>query len=120
MSPVMQGFVCEHAFVTAQGRPTPAYEGRSSAARAEAPASASELEHVGLVEALELVLLLCRREPKRFPRAAHRWHGRYCHEVRDVGLEEAQVLLAALAALPSRRGPAAAPRLGRTARPARA
>lgn len=74
----------------------------------EALASASELEHVGLVEALELVLLLCRREPKRFPRAALRWHGRYCIEVRDVGLEEAQVLLAALAALPSPKGPVAA------------
>jgi hypothetical protein len=52
----------------------------------EALASASELEHVGLVEALELMLLVCRQEPKRFPRAALRWHGRYCHETRGVGL----------------------------------
>jgi hypothetical protein len=50
-----------------------------------------------LTEALELVLLLHAKAPDRFGRAALRWHGRYCCEVRDVGLEEAQVVLAALA-----------------------
>jgi hypothetical protein len=74
----------------------------------EALSAASELHHVGLVEALELVLLLCRREPRRYPRAALRWHARYCDEMKDVGLEEAQVILAALVALPSARGHAAA------------
>jgi hypothetical protein len=74
----------------------------------QALSSASELEHVGLVEALEILLLLHEKEPRRFGRAALRWHGRYCQEVRDVGLEEAQVLLAALAALSSPRGATAA------------
>jgi hypothetical protein len=78
----------------------------------EALASASELEHVGLVEPLELVLLLCRKEPKRYPRAALRWHGRYCREVRDVDLEEGQAVLACLAALSSGRKSAAARALG--------
>jgi hypothetical protein len=41
------------------------------------------------VEALELCLLLCDRAPEKFPRAALRWHRRYCREVRDVTLEEA-------------------------------
>ena len=34
-------------------------------------------------------------------RAAGRWHGRYCREVRDVTLEEAQAILATLALLPT-------------------
>jgi hypothetical protein len=52
------------------------------------------------VEALELCLLLCDRAPEKFPRAALRWHRRYCREVRDVTLEEAQAILATLALLP--------------------
>lgn len=35
----------------------------------EALSAASELEHVGLVEALELLLLVHTKEPKRFGRA---------------------------------------------------
>jgi hypothetical protein len=61
----------------------------------EALSSASELEHVGLAEALELCLLLRDKAPARYPRAALRWHGRLCREV-DVSLEEAQATLAAL------------------------
>jgi hypothetical protein len=64
----------------------------------EALSSARELEHVGLVEALELCLLLCEREPARFERAGLRWHGRYCREF-DVELDEGQAVLATLAAL---------------------
>jgi hypothetical protein len=52
------------------------------------------------VESLELCLLILDREPRRYPRAALRWHGRYCREVRDVTLEEAQAILAMLAFLP--------------------
>jgi hypothetical protein len=47
-------------------------------------------------------------EPKRFDRAALRWHGRYCREVADVTLEEGQAVLALLAALKGERPPAAA------------
>jgi hypothetical protein len=64
----------------------------------EALSSASELEHIGLAEALELCLLLADKEPQRFSRAAVRWHGRFCREA-NVGLEEAQAVLAALALL---------------------
>jgi hypothetical protein len=68
----------------------------------EALSSASELEHVGLAEALELCLLLRDKEPARYTRAALRWHARYCREV-DVTFEEAQAVLAALALLASDR-----------------
>jgi hypothetical protein len=90
-------------FVTAQGSPYARF--RRALDRGdvtEALSSASELEHVGLAEALELCLLLREREPARFPRAALRWHGRYCREV-DVSLEEAQAVLAALILLAGER-----------------
>jgi hypothetical protein len=64
----------------------------------EALSSASELEHVGLAEALELCLLLRDKEPARFPQAALRWHARYCREAKAT-FEEAQAVLAALVLL---------------------
>jgi hypothetical protein len=67
----------------------------------EAVSAAGELQHVGLVEALELCLLLCDRAPEKYGRAALRWHGRYCREVRDVTAREAQAVLATLALLPT-------------------
>jgi hypothetical protein len=44
-------------------------------------------------------MILLESEPSRFERAALRWHGRYCQEVRDVDLNEAQAVLACLAGL---------------------
>jgi uncharacterized protein YceH (UPF0502 family) len=70
----------------------------------EAVSAASALPNVGLVEALELCLLLCDRAPEKYGRAALRWHGRYCREVGDVTLEDAQAILATLALLPTVRG----------------
>jgi hypothetical protein len=67
----------------------------------EALSSASELEHVGLSEALELCLLLTK-QPARFERAALRWHGRYCRETRDVTFDEGVAVLVLLGAM---RGP---------------
>jgi hypothetical protein len=64
-------------------------------------------ETISLPDALELVLLLVD-EPARFRRAALRWHARYCADVPDVGLEEAQAVLACLAGLSGRRPKAAA------------
>jgi hypothetical protein len=66
-------------------------------------AAAADLPHVGLVDALELLLLLLESEPTRYERAALRWHGRYCREVTDVDLAEAQAVLACLAGLRGRR-----------------
>jgi hypothetical protein len=42
----------------------------------EALSSASELEHVGLNEPLELCLLLRDKSAPTFPRAALRWYSR--------------------------------------------
>jgi hypothetical protein len=68
----------------------------------EALSAGSELEHIGLTEALELCLLLRDKAPEKFPRAALRWHGRLCRGV-DVTLEEAQAVLSALVLLASER-----------------
>ena len=70
--------------------------------------AAAELRSVSLTDALELCLLLCEREPARYERAALRWHGRYCREVQGVSLDEAQAVLALLAALRGSRRPAVA------------
>jgi hypothetical protein len=70
--------------------------------------AASELEHVGLADALELCLLVRDSEPTRFDGAALRWHARYCREAAGVTLEEGQAVLALLAALKRERAPAAA------------
>jgi hypothetical protein len=94
---------CEHAFVTSQGS---SYMGFRRALHrgtvTEALSAGSELEHVGLTEALELCLLLRDKAPERFPRAALRWHGRFCREV-EVSLEEAQAVLALLVLLAGER-----------------
>jgi hypothetical protein len=67
-----------------------------------APAAAAELDFVSLPDALEIVLLVID-EPKRFRRAALRWHARYCGDLPDVGFEEAHAVLACLAGLAGRR-----------------
>jgi hypothetical protein len=96
-------------FVTSQGSPYGRFRKALDRGNVtEALSAAAELPTLGLTEALELCLLLCDREPEKFSRAAVRWHGRYCREVRDVGLEEAQAVLACLGVLRGpRREPAA-------------
>ena len=74
----------------------------------EALSSASELQFVGLAEALELTLLLVEKEPEKYDRAAARWHVRFLEEVPNVDLRESQAVLALLAAIPVNRLAAAA------------
>ncbi len=52
---------------------------------------------MSLTDALELLLLLCNADRATFERAALRWHGRFCREVRDVTLPQAVAVLALLA-----------------------
>jgi hypothetical protein len=66
----------------------------------EALSSAAELEHVSLTEALEL--LLANREPRRYQRAALRWHARFVREEAGV-VRESQAVLALLGAIPNHR-----------------
>jgi hypothetical protein len=72
-----------------------------------ARAAATELDHVGLAEALELTLLILSKEPTRFRAAALRWHARYCGD-NKASLEEATAVLGLLAMLDGRRAKPAA------------
>jgi hypothetical protein len=74
----------------------------------EALSAASELQFVGLADALELTLLLADKEPERYERAAARWHVRFLQEVPNVDLRENMAVLALLCALPVNRRAAAA------------
>ena len=74
----------------------------------QARAAGAELGEIPLSDALELLLLIARKEPHLYGRAALRWHGRFTRQVRDVTPMEAQAVLALLLLLPGRRGKAAA------------
>jgi hypothetical protein len=53
----------------------------------QAMSAAAELSHVGLADALELVLLLGRDGAgTKFERAALRWHARYCRNTHTAAL----------------------------------
>jgi hypothetical protein len=54
---------------------------------------------VGLVEALELTLLIAKKEPHRHPRVAARWLLRYLEESDTVTITEAGIAASCLAAL---------------------
>ena len=98
------GCVCEHTFVTEQGR---AYARlRRAIDRRNALvawATAAELRRVELGDALALVLFALDHDAPRFERAAVRWHSRLCREA-PLTLDEAQLALSALRGLagPSR------------------
>ena len=101
--------LCERTSLTSEGHAYARFRRALDSRNASAALSAaSELEHVGLVDALELFLLVRDGDPKRFDRAALRWHARYCREVADVTLAEGQAVLALLAMLRGERAPAAA------------
>jgi hypothetical protein len=74
----------------------------------EALSAASELQFVGLAEAIELTLLLADGELRKYDRAAGRWHARFLQEVPNLELRESQAVLALLAAIPVNRLAAAA------------
>jgi hypothetical protein len=74
----------------------------------EALSAASELQFVGLAEALELTLLLAEEEDARYERAALRWHARFVFETKNVDIRESVAVLALLTAIPANRVAAAA------------
>jgi hypothetical protein len=97
---------CEHVFVTSQGSAYSQFRRALERRNAlVAWATAAELPHVELGDALALVLLALDHDAPRFDRAAVRWHSRLCREV-PLTLAEAQLALSALRALgsPSRVG----------------
>jgi hypothetical protein len=88
-------------FVTSQGSP---YARFQRALKTGQPSiawnAAMELEHVGLEDALALVLLVV--DDPRFERAGARWLGRLCLEVSSVTVRQAQLVAVALSGLPDR------------------
>jgi hypothetical protein len=66
-------------------------------------AGAKDLPHLSLVDALELTVLVARKDPRRHPRVAARWLLRLLEEQPDVTIEEAALAAACLVALTGRR-----------------
>jgi len=62
-------------------------------------AAARELPQLSLEDALELTLLVARKDPRRHPRVAARWLQRYLKEDPAVTVEEAALAASALIAL---------------------
>jgi hypothetical protein len=65
-----------------------------------AVAAARELPQLSLLDALELTMLIARKDPRRHPRAAARWLQRYLEEHPEATIEEAALAASSLAALP--------------------
>ena len=62
-------------------------------------AAAKDLPQLSLVDALELTVLVARKDPRRHPRVAARWLLRLLEEQPDVTIEEAVLAASSLAAL---------------------
>jgi hypothetical protein len=85
----------EHTFVTTQGSAYARFRRALNRGNVtDALSAAAELEHVGLIDALELVLLLAREgDERRFRRGAVRGAARYTREAGDVEPAESQAVL---------------------------
>lgn len=77
-----------------------------------ARSAAAELPSVGLVEALELVLLIAVQEPEKLGPVAVRWQSRYVREAGVVDAAEAHAVLALLLMLGGPRRDTACTALG--------
>jgi hypothetical protein len=73
-----------------------------------AEATAKELPWLGLADALELTLLIARKDPRRHPRLAARWLLRYLEEDDDATIDELALAASCLAALTGNGYPEAA------------
>jgi hypothetical protein len=73
-----------------------------------AEATAKELPRLGLADALELTLLIARKEPRRHPRVAARWLLRYLEEDDEATIDELAFAASCLVALTSNSYPEAA------------
>jgi hypothetical protein len=63
-------------------------------------AAAKDLPPLSLADALELTILVARKEPRRHPRTAARWLLRYLEEHPSATIEDAALGSASLIALP--------------------
>jgi hypothetical protein len=67
-----------------------------------AEAAVKELPQISLRDALELTVLIARKEPRRHPRVAVRWLLRYLEEGPGATIDEAAMVASCLAALTGR------------------
>jgi hypothetical protein len=65
-----------------------------------AVAAAKELPQLSLLDALELTMLIARKDSSRYPRVAARWLQRLLEEHPDATIEEAALAASCLVALP--------------------
>jgi hypothetical protein len=65
-----------------------------------AVAAAGELPQLSLIDALELTMLIARKDSSRYPRVAARWLQRLLEEHPDATIEEAALAASCLVALP--------------------
>ena len=85
---------------TSQGRPCAIF--RHALERRNllvAEATAKELPPLNLADALDLTILIARKDPRRHPRLAARWLLRYLEECNNATIDEAAMVAACLAAL---------------------
>jgi len=79
--------------VTSQGHPCARFRrALDNGSLLSARAASTELEHVGLADALELTLLIRTKEPTRFCAAALRWHAGTARTQERCGVSECYVL----------------------------
>ena len=64
-----------------------------------APAAAKDLPQLSLADALELTVLVARKDPRRHQRVAARWLLRYLEEDPHATIDEAVLAASSLAAL---------------------
>lgn len=64
-------------------------------------AAAKDLPQLNLVDALELTILVARKDPRRHPRVAKRWLLRFLEEHPHLTIEEAALAASSLLALTS-------------------
>jgi hypothetical protein len=62
-------------------------------------AAARDLPQLSLLDALELTVLIARKDPRRHPRVAARWLLRYLEEDPHATIEEAALAASSLIAL---------------------
>jgi hypothetical protein len=62
-------------------------------------AAAKDLPQLGLADALELTVLVARKDPRRHPRVASRWLLRYLEEDPHATIDEAALAASSLVAL---------------------
>jgi hypothetical protein len=91
---------CEHAFVTSQGCPYARFRRALLTKNVNLiDAAGRELAHVGLEDALRILVVLAEKRDARFERAAARFAARVTTE-RRLDLAEARYVLALAESLP--------------------